>query len=122
MGRPFNAALRSPMKTVTALLLAVTALSAAPSSQTFTGAISDEMCAVAGHGSMRMGPTDAECTRACVTYHGVSYVLVAGKNVYVLSDQKASERLAGEKVTVVGTLDAKTKTIRVQSITRARSR
>lgn len=110
------------MKSVTALLLAIVALSAAPPAQTFSGTISDEMCAVAGHASMRMGPTDAECTRACVTYHGVSYVLVDGKNVYVLSDQKASERLAGEKVKVVGTLNAKTKTIRVQSITPARSR
>ncbi len=40
-----------------------------------------------------------------------------GKNVYVLSDQKMPDRFAGQKVSVVGTLDQKTKTIRVESIT-----
>jgi hypothetical protein len=33
-----------------------------------------------------------------------------------LSDQKSPEKFAGKKVTVTGTLDAKTKTIRVDSI------
>jgi hypothetical protein len=101
--------------------LAIGALSAAPPSQTFTGTISDDMCALAGHASMRMGPTDADCARACVASHGASYVLVVGKNVYVLSDQKTPEALAARKVKVVGTLDAKTKTIHVQSMTAAAS-
>jgi hypothetical protein len=74
------------------------------------------MCALAGHASMRMGPTDAECTRACVTSHGASYVLLSGKTVYALSDQQAPEQWAGRKVKVAGTLDAKTKTIQVKSI------
>ena len=65
---------------------------------------------------MRMGPTDAECTTACVMAHGATYVLFDGKDVYSLSDQKAPEAFAGQKVTVVGTLDAATKTIRVESI------
>jgi len=108
------------MKTAAAILLAMTALSARPASQTFTGTISDEMCALAGHASMRMGPTDADCTRACVSLHGAAYVLVDGKNVYVLSDQKTPGDLAGQKVKVVGTLDAKTKTIRVESMVAAR--
>ena len=82
------------MKSVTALLLAAATLSAAPPAQTFSGTISDEMCALAGHATMRMGPTDAECTRACVTYHGVSYVLVNGKNVYLLSAHQEKGRLA----------------------------
>ena len=103
-----------------AVLLAIASLSAAPASKTFTGTITDDMCALAGHASMRMGPTDADCTRACVNIHGASYVLLDGKTVYVLSDQKMPDRFAGQKVTVVGTLDAKTKTIRVESIAAAR--
>jgi hypothetical protein len=105
------------MKSASILLLAVAALSAAPAERTFTGTISDEMCALAGHARMQMGPTDADCTRACVALHGASYVLVAGTNVYVLSDQKTPDQFAGQRVKVVGTLDAKTKTIRVRSLT-----
>ena len=85
--------------------------------QTYTGIITDNVCATEGHTAMRMGPTDAECTRICVMSHGNGYfVLLEGKNVYTLSDQAAAEKLAGEKVRVVGRLDAKTKTIQVQSI------
>jgi hypothetical protein len=91
-------------------------LSAAQPTQTFVGTISDDMCEMDGHASMRMGPTDAECTRACVAAHGASYVLADGKNVYTLSDQKTPEKLAGQRVRIVGTLDAKTKTIRVESM------
>jgi hypothetical protein len=96
--------------------LALASLSAAPATQTFTGIISDDMCATAGHSSMQMGPTDAECTKACVALHGAAYVLVAGTNVYALSDQKRPQQFAAQKVTVSGTLDAKSNTIRVESI------
>jgi hypothetical protein len=101
-------------------LLAIAALAAAQGKQTFTGAITDDMCARANHSGMRMGPTDAECTIACVMVHGAAYVLYDGKQVYTLSDQKTPEKFAGQKVTVRGTLDAKTKTIRVDSITAAK--
>jgi hypothetical protein len=37
-----------------------------------------------------------------------------------LSDQTAPEKFAGKKVTVTGTLDAKTKTIRMDSIIAAK--
>jgi len=63
-----------------------------------------------------MGPTDAECTRICITAHNASYVLYDGKDVYMLSDQDTPEQFAAQKVKVVGTLDPKTKTIRVDSI------
>lgn len=108
------------MKPLLVGLLAITSLSAAQSQQTFTGTISDEMCALSGHAAMRMGPTDAECTHACVMVHGSAYVLADGKDVYVLSDQKKPEEFAGQKVRIVGTLDAKTKTIQVRSITAQR--
>jgi hypothetical protein len=101
-------------------LLALTGLSAAQSPQTFTGIITDDMCALPGHASMKMGPTDADCVKACISAHGASYVLLDGKNVYILSDQKTPEKFAAQKVAVVGTLDAKTKTITVQSIALAK--
>jgi len=88
--------------------------------QTFTGMISDSECENGDHSHMRMGSTDGECTLACVRDHGASFVLFDGKNVYALSDQKAPEKFAGQRVTVSGTLDAKAKTIHVDSIVAAK--
>ena len=110
----------SSVRSTLAGIFAIAALSAAPVGQTFTGTITDDMCASAGHASMRMGPTDAACTKACVMEHDAAYVLVDGKNVYALSDQKIPAQFAGQKVKVVGTLDAKTRTIKVASITAAK--
>ena len=107
------------MKLFLAMLLALASLSGAQGRQTFTGVITDSECADAGHARMRMGPTDAECTIACVLAHGASYVLFDGKNVYTLSDQETPEKFAGQRVRVVGTLDAQTKTIQVESIATA---
>lgn len=102
------------------LSLVAVAAWAAPPKQTFTGVVTDSMCENGDHSHMRMGPTDAECTKACVDVHGASYVLYDGKQAYTLSDQKAPEKFAGKKVIVSGTLDAKTKTIQVDSITAAK--
>ena len=85
------------MKPLIACILAaaaVVAIAAAAGKQTFTGTISDDICAKAGHAQMRMGPTDGECTIACVDVHGASYVLVDGDNIYVLSDQQTPEKFA----------------------------
>jgi len=101
-------------------LVILAALTAAPGQRKFTGAITDSMCATADHSHMRMGPTDAECTVACVEAHGALYVLYDGKEVYTLSDQQTPEKFAGKKVTVMGALDAKTMTIKVDSITAAK--
>jgi len=57
------------MKYLIVSLLVVAAQSGAPGKQTFTGTITDSMCATAGHAQMRMGPTDAECTIACISAH-----------------------------------------------------
>ena len=108
------------MKGLILSLLAIAALAAAPGRQMFTGTITDGMCANADHLQMRMGPTDAECTVACVGAHGAPYVLYDGKEVYTLSDQRTPEKFAGQKVTVMGTLDARTRTIQVYSIAAAR--
>jgi len=104
------------MRHLVASLLAAAALSAGQGRQTFTGIITDDMCAAGGHARMRMGPTDAECTIACIGAHGAKYVLLDGKNVYALSDQRAPEKFAAQKVRITGTLDAKTGTIQVESI------
>jgi len=101
-------------------LLAIAALTAAPGKQTFTGTITDAMCANGDHSQMRMGPTDADCVMACVEAHGATYMLYDGKAAYTLSDQKTPEKFAGKKVTVTGSLDAKTNTIQVDSITAAK--
>ena len=108
------------MRTLLVGLLALTGLSAAQSPQTFTGVVTDDMCAMGGHATMRMGPTDAECVKACIASHGASYVLLDGKDIYTLSDQQTPAKFAAQKVTVVGTLEAKTKTIKVQSIAPAK--
>ena len=108
------------MPQLISILLALAFLSAAPGKQTFTGTITDDMCGNAGHAHMRMGPTDAECTLACIMAHGSTYVLYNGKDVYTLSNQRTSEKFAGQKVAVIGTLDAKTKTIQVESMTAAK--
>ena len=100
---------------ILAVVLALAGVAAAPA-RTFTGTITDSMCDHADHAGMRMGPTDAECAKACAEEHDATFVLFDGRNVYGLSDQKAAAPLAGQKVKVAGTLDAKGKTIHVTSI------
>ena len=98
-------------------LLAAATLFAAQGKQMFSGAITDDECPRADHSRMGMGPTDTECTLACISAHGASYVLYDGTDVYTLSDQQTPEKLAGRRVRVIGTLDSRTKTIQVDSIT-----
>lgn len=106
----------SSMKPVILGLLFLGALVSGQGGQRFTGAITDDMCAKGDHSRMRMGSTDAECTIACHAAHGALYVLYDGKETYILSDQDMAEKFAGKKVTVDGTLDAKTGRIQVASI------
>jgi hypothetical protein len=101
-------------------LLTIAILYGAPGNRKFTGAITDSMCATADHSRMKMGPTDAKCTIACIEEHGALYVLYDGKEVYNLSDQRSPEKFAGKKVTVTGTLDTTTKTIHVEAISAAK--
>jgi hypothetical protein len=71
------------MKHLIVSLLAVAALSTAQGKQTFTGTITDNMCAKAGHSQMRMGPTDAECTIACIRAHDATYVLATAGGIFI---------------------------------------
>ncbi len=93
--------------------------SAAVGQQTFTGIITDDMCGKADHKAMNMGP-DAKCVSECIKGMDGKYVLYDGKTTYILSDQKGTAKFAAQKVTVRGTLDAKTNTIQVDSIKAAK--
>ena len=102
-------------KMLFAALVAAGLLAAATVPQTFTGVITDTMC---GANHKAMGSTDdAKCVRDCVKSDpSVKYALLVGTNVYVLSDQKTPDKFAAQKVKVTGTLDAKTKTLKVDKI------
>ena len=106
------------MKKTIALAVASAALSFGA---TFTGVVTDTMCAGEGHKGMNMG-SDAKCVTECVKGMGAKYALydAAAKKVYVLSDQKGPEKFAGQKVTVSGTLDAAGKNLKVDSIAAAK--
>lgn len=108
------------MKRYVAISIGFVALAfAAAGKQTFTGVITDDMCGKGDHKSMNLGP-DAKCVAECIKGMGGKYVLYDGKSTYILSDQKAPEKFAAQKVTVTGTLDAKTNTIQVDSIKAAK--
>jgi hypothetical protein len=55
-----------------------------------------------------------------VTSHGAVYVLFDGKISYTLKGKQPLEKFAGQKVQVVGTLDPKTSTIQVDSVSAAK--
>jgi type 1 fimbria pilin len=94
-------------------------LSAQGGGATFTGEIMDSPCAIlGGHDKMALkDENDKDCTIRCVKMGG-KYALVdaANKTWYQLDDQKKAEPFAGAKVTITGTADAATKTIRIATI------
>lgn len=104
------------MKNIVFALVIGTALLAADKPQTYTGVITDTMCG-ANHAAMGVKP-DAKCVLECVKSDPKSnkYALLVGSNVYVLSDQQTPEKFAAQKVTVTGTLFAKTKILKVDKI------
>jgi len=111
--------------TLGGILILIGVSLAAPADRSFTGEIMDSACASMGSHSGMMskegGPKTAKaCTAACVK-GGAKYVLYdsATKKTYQLDDQSKPEQFAGEKVKVVGTYDATSKTIHVTSITSA---
>ena len=104
----------------------VSSLSASNVVRTFRGEISDSQCAMNVHSlthshqemlkSKSMGGTSAECARYCAKQMGGEFVLSAGKDVYRIDNQVEAEKLAGQRVKISGTLDAKTKAIHVVAI------
>jgi len=92
---------------------------AASESRTFTGVIGDSMC-VRDHAAMKIAPED-KCVRDCVKHSSdVKYILLTTDKHYVLSDQAAPEKFAGQKVRVKGVLYEKTGIIKVESIEAAK--
>jgi hypothetical protein len=93
---------------ISALFLSValsTVAASAQSSQTFTGAVSDAMCA--GH-HMMQGKTPAQCTRECVK-QGSDFALVSSGKVYTLKGDKTQfDKFAGENVVVKGKVSGTT--------------
>jgi len=86
--------------------------SEAEAGKTFAGMITDSRCG-ARH-PMDSGKAPAECARLCVR-NGSRYVLVNGeKNHSLQGDTGQIEKLAGERVNVVGMLEGDT--IKVKSI------
>ena len=102
---------------VMALVLAL--IQAAPQ-RTCSGVVTDSECATGDHSGMHMGDTAAECAKACVDYHQATLLLFDGKVSRRLDDQKAVMPFAGQKVTVVGTLDEASGVIAVKSIAAAK--
>src|SRR5450755_5016781 len=83
------------------------------------GEISDSQCAMNVHSLSRshqemtakktMGTDRASCARACVG-RGGEWVLSSGDVVYRLKSQNGIQEFAGQRVKVIGMLDAKTNT------------
>ena len=105
------------MRSTLLLLACAFGLAAADAPKTFTGVITDAMCGK-DHKMMNVKP-DTKCVTECIKM-GSKYALLDGAKVYELSDQKAPEKFAGQKVKVTGTLDAAGKTLTVTSIVAAK--
>ena len=98
------------------LALATCGLGAAPlwAQQSWSGRISDSMCkakheeAAEGQGKM----ADRDCTLSCVRGGSKFVLLVDGKVLQIANqDQKDLQALAGQDVTVTGTLEGETLTV-----------
>lgn len=87
----------------------------------YIGEIMDSQCGKTGsHAAMmkKEGSKDAaSCTNYCVKMGG-QYVLYddEANTMFLLDDQDKSAAFAGQKVKVVGSYDASTKTIHIQTI------
>jgi hypothetical protein len=89
--------------------------------RTFTGEIMDSQCAEMGsHDNMMKGEgaTNAkECAIACVKKGG-KFALYdpAAKHAYMIDNQKKAREFAGQKVTITGSLDSSSDSIRITNI------
>lgn len=105
---------RTKLAAVFALALGVSVVAFAQQGS-FTGTLSDSMC---GATHMAKDKTPADCTRMCVK-DGMKYALAADKKLYTLEGHEADlAKLAGQKVTVKGSL--KGETVTVESVTPAK--
>ena len=91
-------------------------MSASAAAKTWTGKISDSMCAAkhnasAEHGGKKMSERD--CTLACVKDHSAKYVFVSGGKVYSVANQDlaALQEHAGHTVKLTGEMTGDTITV-----------
>lgn len=108
--------MKNKRKITGAVTLALaTAFAAVAQQQTLTGVLTDSMC---GKTHMAKDKTPAECTRMCVK-DGMKYALALDNKLYTLAGHEAElAKLAGEKVTITGTISGDTVT--VQSVSRSK--
>jgi hypothetical protein len=84
----------------------------ATQARTFSGVLTDAHCG-ARHSS-KSSLSAGDCARMCLT-RGTSWALVDGERLYTLKgDSPVLDKLAGERVTVIGILDGST--IQVRSV------
>lgn len=105
------------MKTILCfiMLLGLTAVSAFPAEQTWTGKISDSMCGASHKSAMEHAGkkmSDRDCTLACVK-NGGKYVFVHMGKVYNIANQDlaALQEHAGHTVKLTGDLNGDTITV-----------
>ncbi len=89
--------------------------------KTFTGEIMDSQCSdMASHEDMMKGEgahNAKECSIACVKKGGTYALYASGeKRSYKLDNQKKAAAFAGQKVTVTGSYDSGSDTLKVSSI------
>lgn len=106
---------------IVAIFMITTTVSRGQADKTYTGEIMDSQCSKMGNhdaGYKLTGTnTPKDCANACVKAGG-KYVLYDGtkKTAYELDDQNQAKDLAGQKVSVQGTLDSSSRTIHVEKI------
>jgi hypothetical protein len=113
------------LKTLLFILGTVALATGGSGKPAFYGEISDSQCAMNVHSLSRshqemtakrtMGTDAASCASACVA-RGGEWVLSSGDVVYRLKNQNGVQEFAGQRVKVIGILDAKTNTIDHTSI------
>ena len=104
--------MRPKTKLTAVLMLALAgAIAAFAQQQSLTGVATDSMC---GATHMAKDKTPAQCAQMCVK-DGMKYALVADRKLYTLEGHEAElSKLAGQRVTVKGTL--KGDTLSVQEV------
>jgi Protein of unknown function (DUF5818) len=83
---------------------------------TFTGEITDSICAEGHH--IDVLRSERNCILTCVKLDGAQFVLYNSETnrIYKLDDQQKPEAFAGQEVTVSGTYDKDEKVIHVTNI------
>jgi hypothetical protein len=109
-----------------AVMVALASTTYAQDSRVFHGSVSDNQCAMNVHSLTRshlemlksksMGGTANTCSVYCMTNLGGYLVLATGKDVFRLDRADLVHGFEGQRVVVVGVLDAKVNQIHVLKI------